>query len=70
MGKGVRDFGFDGFLCRKELVMIKVEDMMMCYLYILLWIYMFNDVKYFMEVLDICYVLIVDVNKKLLGIVS
>ncbi|EGQ8121797.1 CBS domain-containing protein [Vibrio cholerae] len=70
MGKGVRDPGSDGSLCRKELAMIKVEDMMTRHPHTLLRTHTLNDAKHLMEALDIRHVPIVDANKKLLGIVS
>ncbi|MEB5560318.1 CBS domain-containing protein [Vibrio cholerae] len=70
MGKGVRDPGSDGSLRRKELAMIKVEDMMTRHPHTLLRTHTLNDAKHLMEALDIRHVPIVDANKKLLGIVS
>ncbi|PAS18521.1 acetoin utilization protein AcuB [Vibrio cholerae] len=70
MGKGVRDLGSDGSLRRKELAMIKVEDMMTRHPHTLLRTHTLNDAKHLMEALDIRHVPIVDANKKLLGIVS
>ncbi|EGR2495789.1 CBS domain-containing protein [Vibrio cholerae] len=70
MGKGVRDPGSNGSLRRKELAMIKVEDMMTRHPHTLLRTHTLNDAKHLMEALDIRHVPIVDANKKLLGIVS
>ncbi|TQP92084.1 CBS domain-containing protein [Vibrio cholerae] len=70
MGKGVRDPGSYGSLRRKELAMIKVEDMMTRHPHTLLRTHTLNDAKHLMEALDIRHVPIVDANKKLLGIVS
>ncbi|EGR0443330.1 CBS domain-containing protein [Vibrio cholerae] len=70
MGKGIRDPGSDGSLRRKELAMIKVEDMMTRHPHTLLRTHTLNDAKHLMEALDIRHVPIVDANKKLLGIVS
>ncbi|EGR0287283.1 CBS domain-containing protein [Vibrio cholerae] len=70
MGKGVRAPFSDGSLRRKELAMIKVEDMMTRHPHTLLRTHTLNDAKHLMEALDIRHVPIVDANKKLLGIVS
>ncbi|MBN7279349.1 CBS domain-containing protein [Vibrio cholerae] len=70
MGKGVRAPLSDGSLRRKELAMIKVEDMMTRHPHTLLRTHTLNDAKHLMEALDIRHVPIVDANKKLLGIVS
>ncbi|RBM60063.1 CBS domain-containing protein [Vibrio cholerae] len=70
MGKGVRTPFSDGSLRRKELAMIKVEDMMTRHPHTLLRTHTLNDAKHLMEALDIRHVPIVDANKKLLGIVS
>lgn len=70
MGKGVRTLGSEGSLRRKELAMIKVEDMMTRHPHTLLRTHTLNDAKHLMEALDIRHVPIVDANKKLLGIVS
>lgn len=70
MGKGFRTLGSEGSLRRKELVMIKVEDMMTRHPHTLLRTHTLNDAKHLMEALDIRHIPIVDANKKLLGIVS
>ncbi|EGQ9416553.1 CBS domain-containing protein [Vibrio cholerae] len=70
MGKGVRAPFSNGSLRRKELAMIKVEDMMTRHPHTLLRTHTLNDAKHLMEALDIRHVPIVDANKKLLGIVS